>query len=147
MKKKGYKFVGEDGVVKVVRGSLVYLKDTRQSANLYVLTGTTIMGDAHVASSSPPNVDQTKLWHMRLGHMSEAGMMELSKRKLLGSQAIEKLPFCEHCVFGKQKKVSFSSSTHTTKAILEYVHSDLWGPTRVPSHGGALYMLTIIDDY
>ncbi|KAJ9548963.1 hypothetical protein OSB04_021506 [Centaurea solstitialis] len=50
-------------------------------------------------------------------------------------------------VVGRAKEGVILSSTHTTKAILEYVHSDLWGPARVPSHGGALYMLTIIDDY
>jgi len=27
------------------------------------------------------------------------------------------------------------------------VHSDLWGPSRKISLGGACYMLTIIDDY
>ncbi|KAG8498737.1 hypothetical protein CXB51_005106 [Gossypium anomalum] len=30
---------------------------------------------------------------------------------------------------------------------LEYIHSDLWGPSRVPSRGGANYMLTFIDDF
>jgi hypothetical protein len=39
---------------------------------------------------------------------------------------IGKLEFCEHCVFGKQKRVSFSLSTHCTKDILDYIHSDLW---------------------
>ena len=31
--------------------------------------------------------------------------------------------------------------------MLEYIHSDLWGPSRVPSKGGANYMLTFIDDF
>ncbi|KAI3772590.1 hypothetical protein L6452_03780 [Arctium lappa] len=58
---KGYKFIGEGGVIKVVRGNLVYLKGTRQSAHLYVLTGTTIMGDAQVASSTLSSVDKNKV--------------------------------------------------------------------------------------
>ena len=44
-------------------------------------------------------------------------------------------------------RVKFNTSTHTSKGILDYVHSDLWGPSRKPSLGGARYMLTIIDDY
>ncbi|KAG8496956.1 hypothetical protein CXB51_008162 [Gossypium anomalum] len=32
------------------------------------------------------------------------------------------------------------------KGTLEYIHSDLLGPSRVPSRGGANYMLTFIDD-
>ena len=50
-------------------------------------------------------------------------------------------------MFDKHKRVKFNTSTHTSKGILDYVHSDLWGPSRKPSLGGARYMLTIIDDY
>ena len=39
------------------------------------------------------------------------------------------------------------SGKHTTKGPLDYIHSDLWGPARVTSVGGASYMLTIIDDF
>ncbi|KAG8481491.1 hypothetical protein CXB51_026341 [Gossypium anomalum] len=80
--------------------------------------GSTVTGDAVVASSSLSDDDITKLWHMRLGHMSENGMVELSKRGLLDGQGICKLNFCEHC-----------------------------GPSRVPSRGGGNYMLTFIDDF
>ncbi|KAG8478019.1 hypothetical protein CXB51_027833 [Gossypium anomalum] len=45
--------------------------------------GSTVTGDAVVASSCLSDDDITKLWHMRLGHMSENGMVELSKRGLL----------------------------------------------------------------
>ncbi|KAG8480753.1 hypothetical protein CXB51_025439 [Gossypium anomalum] len=65
--------------------------------------------------------DITKLWHMRLGHMSENGMVELSKRGLLDGQGICKLNFCEHCVFGKQKRVRFTRGIHNTKETLEKV--------------------------
>jgi 5'-3' exoribonuclease 2 len=84
---------------------------------------------------------------MRLGHMSELGLAVLSKRGLLHGHSISKLDFCEHCVFGKHKRVKFNTATHSSKGILDYVHSDLWGPSRKPSLGGARYMLTIIEDY
>lgn len=48
---------------------------------------------------------------------------------------------------GKQKRVKFSKGTHNTKGILDYVHADVWGPSRVSSNGGVHYMLTIIDDF
>src|SRR5664279_186397 len=60
---------------------------------------------------------------------------------------MSKTPFCEHCIFGKHKRVKFNASVHTTKGTLDYVHADLWGPSRKPSYGGSCYMLTIIDDY
>ncbi|KAG8481596.1 hypothetical protein CXB51_026522 [Gossypium anomalum] len=144
---KGYRYTAESGVLKISKGSLVVMKGQRKTAKLYVLQGSTVTGDAAVASSSLSDDDITKLWHMRLGHMSENGMVELSKRGLLDGQGICKLNFCEHCVFGKQKRVRFTRGIHNTKETLEYIHSDLWGPSRVPSRGGANYMLTFIDDF
>ena len=74
-------------------------------------------------------------------------MAELSRRGLLDGQKTSKLPVCEHCVFGKHKQVRFSSCIHKSKGLLDYLHSDLWGPTKVSSFGSAIYMLTIIDDF
>ncbi|KAG8474588.1 hypothetical protein CXB51_031227 [Gossypium anomalum] len=117
---KGYRYTAESGVLKISKGSLVVMKGQRKTAKLYVLQGSTVTGDAVVASSSLSDDDITKLWHMRLGHMSENGM---------------------------QKRVRFTRGIHNTKETLEYIHSDLWGPSRVPSRGGANYMLTFIDDF
>nr|CAD41912.2 OSJNBa0033G05.13 [Oryza sativa Japonica Group] len=145
--RKGYKYSGGDGILKVTKGSLVVMKASIKSANLYHLQGTTILGNVATVSDSLSNSDATNLWHMRLGHMSEIGLAELSKRGLLDGQSISKLKFCEHCIFGKHKRVKFNTSTHTTEGILDYVHSDLWGPARKTSFGGARYMMTIVDDY
>ncbi|KAG8502420.1 hypothetical protein CXB51_000378 [Gossypium anomalum] len=87
--------------------------------------GFTVTGDAAVTSSSLSDNDITKLWHMHLGHMSENGMVELSKRGLLDGQGICKLNFCEHHVFGKQKRVRFTKGIHKMKGTLKYIHSDL----------------------
>ena len=130
-------------------GSLVVMKSSlRQSNVLYYLQGTTISGDAAPAISDNKSViDSANLWHKRLGHMSEHGLDELNKRGLLDGYTSEKSKFCEHCIFGKHKRVKFNTFVHTTKGILDYVNSDLWGPARKSSLGGALYMMTIIDDY
>ncbi|KAG8472774.1 hypothetical protein CXB51_034669 [Gossypium anomalum] len=100
---KGYRYTVESGVLKISKGSLVLMKRQRKATKLYVLQGSTVTSDVTVASSSLSDDDITKLWHMHLGHMSENGMAELSKRGLLDGQGICKLKFCEHCVFGKQK--------------------------------------------
>jgi len=42
-----------------------------------------------------------RVWHQRLGHMSEKGMnVMLSKDKLSGLKSID-LDFCEDCVYEK----------------------------------------------
>lgn len=38
------------------------------------------------------------------------------------------------------------TSEHTSKKILEYDHSDKWGPSPMKSHGGCSYIVTFIDD-
>ncbi|KAK3037990.1 hypothetical protein RJ639_031577 [Escallonia herrerae] len=79
----------------------------------------TITGAAITVSSSHIDSDTTKLWRMRLEHMSEKGMDMLSKQGLLGSKKIGKLDFCEHCVLGKQCRVKFSQAINTTKGTVK----------------------------
>uniref|UniRef100_A0A2N9EML6 CCHC-type domain-containing protein n=1 Tax=Fagus sylvatica TaxID=28930 RepID=A0A2N9EML6_FAGSY len=100
-----------------------------------------------VAAVAESKDDDTLLWHMRLGHMSERGMRELHKRNLLTGIKSCKLDFCKYCIMGKQCRVRFKTATHKTKGILDYVHSDIWGPVRTPSKGGAQYFMSFIDDY
>ncbi|KAK9190434.1 hypothetical protein WN943_019039 [Citrus x changshan-huyou] len=91
--------------------------------------------------------DKTKLWHMRLGHMSQKGMKEQEKQGLFGHDQISQLEFCEKCVFGKATRLNFNTGKHETKQTLDYIHYDIWGPSQVPSHSGARYFITFIDDY
>ena len=79
--------------------------------------------------------------------MSEIGMVELYKKLLLKEQSIGKLHFCEHCNFYKEKHVRFTKDIHNTKGILDCVHFDIWGSTRVPSVCGARYILIFIDNF
>lgn len=74
-------------------------------------------------------------------------MIILSKRVLLGSEGIGKLDLCDHCVFGKKKRVSLSIIEHRTKDILDYIYPDLWGPSGVSSFGRKQYMLAFMDDF
>ena len=48
---------------------------------------------------------------------------------------------------GKQCRMRFKTATRKTKGILDYVHSDISGPVRVVSKGGAWYFMRFIDDY
>ena len=50
-------------------------------------------------------------------------------------------------MFGKATRQKFNSGKHETKQTLDYVHSNLWGLSQVPFHGGARYFITFIDDY
>ena len=80
----------------------------------------------------------SKLWHLRLGHMSEKGMkVILSKGKLLELKSIES-DLCEDCILRKQKKVSFAKVGRAWKpGKLELVHPNLWGLAPVASLRGS----------
>ncbi|KAE8707081.1 hypothetical protein F3Y22_tig00110387pilonHSYRG00804 [Hibiscus syriacus] len=69
------------------------------------------------------------------------------ERDLLHGVKSCKLDFCKYCVLGKQTKVRFKTAKHTTQGILDYVHSDVWGPSTTPSLGGSRYYVTFIDDF
>uniref|UniRef100_A0A2N9H0H2 Integrase catalytic domain-containing protein n=1 Tax=Fagus sylvatica TaxID=28930 RepID=A0A2N9H0H2_FAGSY len=142
---KGYSYKSENGIMKVSKGAMVVMTGQKISSNVYKLLGNTILGG--VAAVAESEDDDTLLWHMRLGHMSERGMRELHKRNLLTGIKSCKLDFCKYCIMGKQCRVRFKTATHKTKGILDYVHSDIWGPVRTPSKGGAQYFMSFIDDY
>ncbi|CAL9020877.1 unnamed protein product, partial [Prunus brigantina] len=115
---------------------------------LYRLCGTTITGGAAVSTSKDSD-DETQLWHLRLGHMSERGMQELHNRKLLKGVQSCKLEFCRFCTIGKQSKIAFKqrNKEEESTGVLDYIHTDVWGPSPVKSKGGARYFVTFLDDF
>ena len=80
--------------------------------------------------------------------MSSQGLKCLhSKSKLSNLKSVE-VNFCESCVLGKQKRVSFKKTGKVpVKKKLELVHTDVWGPASVSSTGGKQYFDTFIDDH
>ena len=84
---------------------------------------------------------------MRFGHTSEKSLQALTKQGLLKGARTCKLEFCEHCIIGKKTKVKFGTATYCTKGILDYVHTDVYGPTKTESIRDNHYFVTFIDHY
>lgn len=92
-------------------------------------------------------VNSSSIWHQRLGHMSEKGMKIMASKGKVSNLKHVDLGVCEHCILGKQIKVSFSKAGRKSKSEkLELVHTDVWGPAPVKSLGGSRYYVTFIDD-
>ncbi|WJX45134.1 E3 ubiquitin-protein ligase upl4 [Trifolium repens] len=106
-KVQGYNTRIERGVMRISHGALVIAKGSKMNG-LYILEG----------------------------HVSERGLVELAKQGLLGKEKLNKLDFCDNCTLGKQHKVKFGVGVHKSSRSFEYVHSDLWGPASVSTHGG-----------
>lgn len=102
-----------------------------------------------VSFSSPPVVRAVKVsplqWHCRLGHPSKH-----VTQSLLSSFNV---PFnsdvfhCDACSMSKSHKLPFPVSYTAATAPFQLIHSDVWGPTSVPSFGGFHYYICFIDDF
>jgi len=113
--------------------------------NLYYLKGNTVTGQVTISIGSDD--DCTRLWHMRLGHTCEKSLQVLTKQYLFKGAKTCKLKFCEHCVIDKKIKVKFSTTIHCTEGVLDYVHMDIWGPTKTTYIGGNHYSMSFTDDF
>jgi len=82
------KFSGADGGIKVTKGSMMILKEER-TTNLYKMTESIIICDGSVITEE----DTTRLWHIRLGHMSEEVFKFYTKRVLYHVSNIANLIF------------------------------------------------------
>ncbi|CAI7781392.1 unnamed protein product [Closterium sp. NIES-53] len=56
-------------------------------------------------------------------------------------------PTCVPCVEGWQRAAPHSSEFPPTKAPLQTLHMDVWGPARVRGQGHERYFLLVVDDY
>ena len=97
----GYSYSSKGRIMKITKGALIVMKGQNR------LIGNTFVGRVAVTTLVESNTDNTKLWHMRLGHIGKRGMLELHKRNLLKGVKVCKLDFCKYCVYGKQHRVNF----------------------------------------
>lgn len=135
----GYYTQFGDGKWKVSRGALTIARGLK-SGTLYV----TNPDFSNVTFAGV--LEDARLWHDRMGHISDKGLKLMHDKGLIPKLSNPEIGTCEHCIYGKQKRVTFSSGRQLKTQKLELVHSDLWGPAPTTSLGGALYYITFIDD-
>ncbi|KAJ0865267.1 putative RNA-directed DNA polymerase [Helianthus annuus] len=91
---------------------------------------------------------ESRLWHLRYGHLHEQGLKQLSDNNMVyGLPEIGTWPMiCEGCVYGKQTRNSFPKHAWRSTRVLELVHADLC-TMPVRSLGGSKHFLLLTDDY
>ena len=79
-------------------------------------------------------IDDVWIWHKRLCHVNFDNLVSISNMRKVRCFPKLKKPdniTCKQCQLGKMTKSSFKSKTHTSKGILEILHSDLCRPIEV----------------
>uniref|UniRef100_H3H572 Polyprotein n=2 Tax=Phytophthora ramorum TaxID=164328 RepID=H3H572_PHYRM len=90
-----------------------------------------------------------ELWHARMGHLNKDALAK-TQRATTGMPTLDhkSMTICGGCMKGKQTVAHFPSrSLSKTTKVLQLVHTDVMGPMKTKSKGGARYVLTFVDDY
>nr|GEW73622.1 hypothetical protein [Tanacetum cinerariifolium] len=96
-------------------------------------------------------LDESNLWHRRLGHINFKTMNKLVKENLvrgLPSKVFENNHTCDACKKGKQHRASCKTKPISfVSEPLQRLPMDLFGPTFVKSLNKKSYCLVVTDDY
>ena len=94
-----------------------------------------------------PYSNPTRLWHMRLGHINLNRINRLVKEGILGDLVLQQMEDCESCLEEKMTKRPFLAKGNRTNALLELVHTDVYGPINIRARGGYEYFITFTNDH
>nr|GFB75332.1 putative ribonuclease H-like domain-containing protein [Tanacetum cinerariifolium] len=96
-------------------------------------------------------IDESNLWHRRLGHINFKTMNKLVKGNLvrgLQTKVFENDNTCVACKKGKQHRASCKTKPVSfVDQPLYRLHMDIFGPTFVKSQNKKSYCLVVTDDY
>lgn len=101
-----YMFDGDRDILKLTKRTLKMMRAKRIAGNINKLLGCVVVSNV---ASVDSNDDATKMWHIRLDHLSECGMGKLHKSHLVKGVRSYKLDLCKYCILGKLCRVHFKS--------------------------------------
>ena len=89
------------------------------------------------------------LWHRRLAHIRRTSISRVNAlvNGIDLTSNYQHEDDCKGCLEGKAVQSNFPHSTNRASELLELVHTDIAGPSPVPSFkGGHEYFITFTDD-
>ena len=87
-------------------------------------------------------LNETYLWHLRLGHINPNRIHDLVKSEILNSLICEPIPIGESCLEGKMTKRPFKAKVNHGTRQLELVHTHVCGPMSIQAIGSYEYFIT-----
>lgn len=125
----------EEGNRIAIKGELLWVYDTqdkllmkvkRSKNRLYKLIINTVKSECLLSKQE----EESKLWHMRLGHVNYHALSLMTKEKMVNGMPtiIQPDKVCMGCLMSKQTRKQFpSKASYNSKKVLELVHGDLCG--------------------
>eukprot|EP00253_Pinus_taeda_P013735 PITA_13735 len=150
IRQAGHQVIMEDGLVKInsVKENLKTVMTSYEDGKLLRLKGTVIPRHSDFAREMTTDISPIRLWHVRYGHLNFESLSQLQKQGMVKGLPTFKRENakCEACIYGKQNRESFPTSSWRANRRLQLVHSDVCGPIQT-SFGGCKYFLLFIDDF
>ncbi|GJT08937.1 putative ribonuclease H-like domain-containing protein [Tanacetum coccineum] len=129
----------------------VLLRTPRQQ-NMYAVDLKNIVPHENLSCLiAKASVDESMLWHRRLGHLNFKTMNKLVRNNLvtgLPSKIFKNDHSCVDCLKGKQHRASCKSKlVNSISKPLHTLHMDLFGPTSISSLNHKWYCLVVTNDF
>ena len=146
------KLLKQTGCIAIFTDTLCFLQDCfsrnligagEEREGVYYFTG---ISAARAHKVSKGDNSSGALWHRRLGHPSAGVLFSLSECDQFSS-TLGEIKSCDICFRAKETREVFNDSINKASDYFSLVHADVWGPYRTPSTSGAVYFLTLVDDY
>ncbi|XP_062095144.1 protein FAR1-RELATED SEQUENCE 11 isoform X2 [Humulus lupulus] len=101
--------------------------------------------NAFISGCISANNNDIIRWHYRLGHPSFSYLKYLFP-KLFQNKDLSLLK-CEICQFAKHTRAVFCSVPYKSTRPFNFIHSDIWGPSRITNTTNTKWFITFIDDH
>ncbi|XP_070050325.1 uncharacterized protein [Nicotiana tomentosiformis] len=114
----------------------------RESNGLYILQREF---KPTVGAAVAGGVNESELWHLRLGHPSTVAMQHIPNLKNKVNNTVQEN--CSVCPMAKQIRLSFPVSKSKYSSIFQLIHVSAWGPYRKATFDRNQYFVNVVDDY
>jgi len=142
---EGFKMEFDKDGCKVNDAQGVVVAEARRDKNLYLLNVKVHKDTTYIANSLG---ESAMLWHEILSHFNMTSLKGLDA--MMDGMNLKEMSLhhiCEGCVKGKHQRTSFpKDGTTRASQLLEIIHTNVCGPMKTTSHGGARYFFTFIDN-
>ncbi|KAI3777237.1 hypothetical protein L1987_47035 [Smallanthus sonchifolius] len=143
---QGFKYVFNGIAISAYLNDIFYFEAKPQNG-IYEIDVQTDNNIYNLSKRIKSGINDTFLWHCRLGHISKARIKRLQSERILEPIGQDLFDNCDSCLAGKLTKDPFTHVGERAKDLLGLIHTDVCGPFKTMSRNHERYFVSFIDDY